>query len=99
MATKTPLAEADVEAALAALPGWARDGQAIARTWRRRDFKEALAFVAAIGWLAEREDHHPDLDVRYAAVTVRLWSHDAGGVTARDLRLARLIDALDTRGT
>ncbi|MEE3920160.1 4a-hydroxytetrahydrobiopterin dehydratase [Micromonospora sp. BRA006-A] len=50
--------------------------------------------MAAVGAEAERVDHHPDLDLRYTHVDVRLWSHDAGGVTGRDLRLARTIAAL-----
>ncbi|OKI89517.1 4a-hydroxytetrahydrobiopterin dehydratase [Micromonospora sp. CB01531] len=55
------------------------------------NFATGLAVVDAIGAEAERMDHHPDLDLRYTHVDVRLWSHDVGGVTARDVRLARAI--------
>ncbi|MCW3813378.1 4a-hydroxytetrahydrobiopterin dehydratase [Micromonospora sp. DR5-3] len=58
------------------------------------NFATGLAVVDAIGAAAERMDHHPDLDLRYTHVDVRLWSHDAGGVTARDVRLARAIAAI-----
>ncbi|MFE9203058.1 4a-hydroxytetrahydrobiopterin dehydratase [Micromonospora sp. NPDC007230] len=57
-------------------------------------FAAGLAVVDAIGAAAERMDHHPDLDLRYTHVDVRLWSHDVGGVTARDVRLARAISAI-----
>jgi 4a-hydroxytetrahydrobiopterin dehydratase len=59
-----------------------------------RDFATGLAVVNAIGAAAEEMDHHPDLDLRYAHVDVRLTSHDTGGVTSRDVRLARTITAL-----
>lgn len=58
------------------------------------DFATGLAIVDAIGAEAERMDHHPDLDLRYTHVDVRLWSHDARGVTRRDIRLARAISAI-----
>ncbi|GAA2641007.1 4a-hydroxytetrahydrobiopterin dehydratase [Paractinoplanes durhamensis] len=57
-------------------------------------FAAGLALVNAIGAAAEEMDHHPDLDLRYTHVDVRLTSHDTGGVTARDVRLARTISAL-----
>jgi 4a-hydroxytetrahydrobiopterin dehydratase len=59
-----------------------------------RDFAAGLQLVDAIGAAAEEMDHHPDLDLRYTRVDVRLTSHDAGGVTERDLRLARVISDL-----
>ncbi|WP_316932260.1 4a-hydroxytetrahydrobiopterin dehydratase [Nocardioides marmotae] len=55
------------------------------------DFATGLRLVAAIGEAAEEMDHHPDVDLTYGAVVVRLWSHDVGGVTMRDVRLARVI--------
>ena len=79
--------------ALARVPGWARDGRAIARTYRFDDFRGALAFVNRVGELAERQGHHPDIDIRYNQVTLRVWTHDAGGLTERDFHLAAAIDA------
>ena len=85
--------EAAIGAALARLPGWTRTGRAIARTYRFADFRGALAFVNRVGELAERHNHHPDIAIHYNQVTLTLWSHDAGGVTERDVRLAAAIDA------
>ena len=82
-----------VAAGLARLLGWARAGRAIARTYRFEDFRGALAFVNRVGALAERQQHHPDIDIRYNEVTLSVWTHDAGGLTERDFRLAAAIDA------
>jgi 4a-hydroxytetrahydrobiopterin dehydratase len=87
------LDEAAITAALARLPGWRRAGRAIEKTYRFADFRAALAFVNRVGELAERRQHHPDIAIHYAEVTLTLWSHDAGGVTQRDLHLAEAIDA------
>lgn len=62
--------------------------------FRTEDFKTGLDLVRKIGKAAEKADHHPDLDLSYGKVDVRLWSHDAGGVTERDVDLAREISAL-----
>ena len=78
---------------LARLPGWARAGRAITRTYHFDDFRAALAFVNRVGELAERQRHHPDIDIRYNEVTLSVWTHDAGGLSARDFRLAAAIDA------
>ncbi|HEX3176600.1 MAG TPA: 4a-hydroxytetrahydrobiopterin dehydratase [Methylomirabilota bacterium] len=85
--------ETAIDAALARVPGWRREGRTITRGYRFADFREALAFVNRVGELAERHHHHPDILVHYNEVTLTLWSHDAGGVTGRDFRLAAAIDA------
>jgi 4a-hydroxytetrahydrobiopterin dehydratase len=87
------LDEPGVAAALRAAPGWERAGAEIRRTYRFRDFREALAFVNRVGALAEAAGHHPDIDIRYNAVTLALTTHDAGGLSAKDFELARAIDA------
>jgi 4a-hydroxytetrahydrobiopterin dehydratase len=87
-----------VAAGLARLPGWARVGRAIARTYGFEDFRGALAFVNRVAELAERQQHHPDIDIRYNQVTLSVWTHDAGGLTERDFRLAAAIDADRPRG-
>ena len=87
----TRLEETDVARRLAALPGWQRHGDEIRRTFAFADFKESLAFVNRVGALAEQLDHHPDIDIRYAKVTLALTTHDAGGLTARDFELASRI--------
>jgi 4a-hydroxytetrahydrobiopterin dehydratase len=85
--------DAAAAAGLARLPGWARAGRAIARTYRFEDFRGALAFVNRVAALAERQQHHPDIDIRYNEVTLSVWTHDAGGLTERDFRLAAAVDA------
>jgi 4a-hydroxytetrahydrobiopterin dehydratase len=87
------LDEAGVVEAVRRTPGWERAGAEIRRTYRFGDFREALAFVNRVGELAERAGHHPDIDIRYNAVTLALTTHDAGGLTAKDFELARSIDA------
>jgi 4a-hydroxytetrahydrobiopterin dehydratase len=79
---------------LTGVPGWQRDGDAIQRTWRFADFKTAMIFVNGVAALAEKANHHPDLTIHYNEVTLRLWSHDAGGLTARDFALARAIEVI-----
>jgi 4a-hydroxytetrahydrobiopterin dehydratase len=91
------LDDAALGAALADLPGWERDDDAIKRRFRRRDWRDAIDLVNAVAEEAERRDHHPDIEVRgYRNVTFRLTSHDSGGVTRRDVDLARRIDELAT---
>jgi 4a-hydroxytetrahydrobiopterin dehydratase len=74
------------------LPGWELDGDAIRRTIRTAGWKASLMVATTIGHLAEVAWHHPDLHVSWGSVGVVLTSHDAGGVTERDLALARRID-------
>lgn len=85
------LPDGEVDARLRALPGWTREGRRIRRTFTFDGFKEAITFVNRVAELAERQDHHPDILVEYRKVTLTLTSHDAGGLTARDLRLAEAI--------
>jgi len=86
------LDEAAIAQALRQAPGWERAGSEIKRTYRFKDFREALGFVNRVGELAERAGHHPDIDIRYSAVTLVLSTHDAGGLTSKDFDLARAID-------
>jgi len=89
------LSEADVDAALAARSlDWERQGGQLVKVVRRRDFAGALAFVNAIGVVAEAANHHPDIDIRWDTVTLYLSTHSAGGITAADLDLAAAIDRL-----
>ena len=85
------LADDVVTRELATTPGWTRDGEAIQRTWRFADFKAAMIFVNGVAALAEKANHHPDVAIHYNEVTLRLWSHDDGGLTGRDFDLARRI--------
>jgi 4a-hydroxytetrahydrobiopterin dehydratase len=87
------LDEGGIAQALRQAPGWERAGSEIRRTYRFKDFREALAFVNRVGEVAERAAHHPDIDIRYDAVTLALTTHDAGGLSAKDFDLARAIDS------
>lgn len=90
---KTLLSDPEIEQRLAELPGWRRSGQALQRTYRFGDFRAAMAFANRVAGIAEAQNHHPDMLVRYHEVTLTLSTHDAGGLTERDFRLARQIDA------
>jgi len=85
------LSDAEIAAGLAALPGWERDGDAIARRFEFTDFVAALGFIAQVGALAERANHHPELTNVYNRVRIVLSTHDAGGITGKDLALAKEI--------
>ena len=82
------LTDAEVTAALAGLPGWARDGDVIAKTYELATFPKAIDFVVAVGERAEAADHHPDIDIRWRKVRLALTTHDAGGLTEKDVALA-----------
>lgn len=90
------LTEAEVAAALAELPGWSlrADGLAIERTFRFKDFAEAFGFMARVAIHAEKADHHPEWFNVYNRVEITLTTHDAGGLSTRDLALARVISAM-----
>jgi 4a-hydroxytetrahydrobiopterin dehydratase len=91
MDTLTP---EQVEADLATTPGWRlADGQ-ITTTVTRTDFRDALLFVNAVGYLAEQANHHPDIAISWNKVTLTLVSHSAGGLTGKDFSLARQINDL-----
>ena len=68
--------------------GWDEIESALERTFSFKGFREALAFVNRVGELAEAENHHPDIAVHYNRVTLRWWTHTAGGITDRDRELA-----------
>ena len=74
---------------MAAPEGWSEADGALERTFEFASFVEALAFVNRVGELAESENHHPDIAVDYNRVTLRWWTHTAGGITDRDEELAR----------
>jgi 4a-hydroxytetrahydrobiopterin dehydratase len=94
MARPARLSDDEVTAALASLPDWERDGDEIVKTYACPSFADAIAFVVRIGFLAEKADHHPDLDIRWRNVRVALSTHDAGGLTQLDIDLATAIDGV-----
>src|ERR1700758_2796778 len=91
MATLTP---EQVATELMTTPGWQVSEGQITRTVTRKDFRDALLFVNAVGFLAERANHHPDILIAWNAVTLSLMTHSAGGLTGNDFALAREINGL-----
>jgi 4a-hydroxytetrahydrobiopterin dehydratase len=75
--------------------GWELRDDALHRELRFRDFVEAFSFMTAVALIAERMNHHPDWSNVYATVTIRLTTHDAGGVTEKDVELAEAINAVE----
>jgi 4a-hydroxytetrahydrobiopterin dehydratase len=87
------LPEAEVDAALASLPGWSVEGGAVAKEFSLPSFLAAIELVNTVAGLAEAANHHPDLDIRYNRVRVALVTHSAGGITDKDVDMARRIEA------
>jgi 4a-hydroxytetrahydrobiopterin dehydratase len=87
------LDEKTLAAGLAGLD-WERDGALLVKVVKSDDFAGALDYVNRVGALAEQVDHHPDIDIRWNTVTLRLTSHTAGGLTDMDVALAKAIDGL-----
>ena len=88
------LTDAEIQQAIASLPGWQRQGKAIQRVFEFPDFKAAIQFVNKVADAAEQANHHPDIDIRYNKVTTALISHDSGGVTQRDIKMAKRINEI-----
>ena len=74
--------------------GWSEVDEALERTFELPSFLAALAFVNRVGELAEAENHHPDIAIHYKQVTLRWWTHTAGGITDRDRELAERTNSL-----
>ncbi|HSF61743.1 MAG TPA: 4a-hydroxytetrahydrobiopterin dehydratase [Gaiellaceae bacterium] len=77
-----------------AAEGWSEVDGALERTFQLANFVDALAFVNRVGELAEAENHHPDIAIHYDRVTLRWWTHTAGGITDRDRDLAEKTNEL-----
>jgi 4a-hydroxytetrahydrobiopterin dehydratase len=94
----TPLSDQEVQSALQKLPHWNRNGKAIERVFQFPNFVDAMIFVNQIAETAEEANHHPDITINYNKVTLQLISHDSGGVTQRDVRMAaRINDVADKK--
>jgi 4a-hydroxytetrahydrobiopterin dehydratase len=76
------------------LPDWLLEGEHLKRSFRFKDFNEAWGFMNRVALLAEAQDHHPEWFNVYSKVDIALTTHDASGLSARDVRLAKAIDAL-----
>ena len=94
MARPSKLLAGTVDAWLTAHPGWAREGEALVRSYKLADFGAAVAFTVRLGFVAEKRDHHPDVNVGWGKARVLWTTHDAGGITELDLELAAATDEL-----
>jgi 4a-hydroxytetrahydrobiopterin dehydratase len=88
------LTSAQIKTALTSVPDWKKKGASITRTFQFKDFPAAIKFVNAIAKPAEKDYHHPDIDIRWNKVTLVLSTHDAGGLTEKDFNLAKKFDRL-----
>jgi 4a-hydroxytetrahydrobiopterin dehydratase len=88
------LEASEVQEALTTLPNWSLVDGELVRTLEFKDFVEAMQFVNNVAELAEAAGHHPDIDIRYNRVRLALVTHDAGGITRKDVKLAASVDNL-----
>ena len=88
------LSETELSAAVKSLNGWKLENCEIVKTFKHADFVHAMGFVQSVAILAERADHHPDIDIRWNKVTLKLATHSEGGITAKDISLAKEIESL-----
>jgi 4a-hydroxytetrahydrobiopterin dehydratase len=91
---RTKLSESDVANALKSLPEWSVESGAIVKTFKFAKFADGIAFVQRVAKAADAMDHHPDIDIRYTKIRVALSTHDAGGITVMDTKLASEIEGL-----
>jgi 4a-hydroxytetrahydrobiopterin dehydratase len=89
---RTKLSDLEIRRALGTLPGWSRKGEVVQKTYSFARFGDGIRFVDQVAELADSMNHHPDIDIRYTKVTFSLSTHDAGGITQRDLDLAKAIE-------
>jgi 4a-hydroxytetrahydrobiopterin dehydratase len=87
-----------IEGWLRARHGWKKEGKQLVKEYRFPKFRDAIVFVNRVAGLADDMNHHPDIDIRYDRVRLTLSSHDAGGITDRDLALADAIDHSSSAG-
>ena len=92
------LSDIAIQRELGNLTGWSRRGDAITKTFQFRNFLTGIGFVSAVAKAAEAADHHPDIDIRYTKITCTLSTHSAGGITQKDLDMARKIDLAQEKG-
>ena len=95
---RSKLSDLEIQRALGRLPGWARRGDILTKTYTFGSFADGIAFVGRVAKAADARNHHPDIDIRYTKITCILTTHDAGGVTDDDLRLAEEIEKLAGKG-
>ena len=87
------LSDQEIEQALTECDGWSREGDAIIKEFDRGDFAGSVDFINAIAPSAEEMNHHPDLEISWSKVKVKITTHSEGGLTGNDFELARKVDA------
>ena len=88
------LSDIEIQRSLGGLPGWARKGDTLVKSYHFATFPAGIEFIRRVATVAEKMSHHPDIDIRYTKVSFVLSTHDAGGITDKDLALARAIEEL-----
>jgi 4a-hydroxytetrahydrobiopterin dehydratase len=88
------LSDIAIQRELGKLSGWSRRGDALTKTFQFKDFLSGIDFIGAVAKAAESAKHHPDIDIRYTKITCTLSTHDAGGITQKDLDLAAQIEKI-----
>lgn len=88
------LSDEDLGKALGNLPDWTREGSALVRTAELESFPQAIQVVNRVAEIAENDNHHPDIDIRWRTLTFRCSTHSAGGITGFDVTLAEEIDGV-----
>lgn len=88
------LTDAEIAQALSSLPGWRREGDELVKQYELPTFARAVECVGLVAKHADAVDHHPDMLIQYRKLTFRLTTHDAGGISARDVALAKKLEEL-----
>lgn len=86
------LSDAEIDSRLKTLKGWSRHGAFIKKTFEFKHFMDGIAFLNEVAAEAEREEHHPDIHIRYTTITISIQTHSEGGVTEWDIGLAKSIE-------
>lgn len=89
-----PFKKAEIESYLKRVSGWAREGNAVVKSFAFQNFHQTMGFVNAVAWIANMENHHPDLEVSYKACRVKYTTHAIGGLSENDFICAAKIDKL-----
>jgi 4a-hydroxytetrahydrobiopterin dehydratase len=87
------LSSGEIASILRRMQGWSGDTTAISKSFKFDTFMDGIAFVSRVAEIAEEKNHHPDIDIRWTTVTMTLATHSEGGVTDKDIELAKAIDA------
>jgi 4a-hydroxytetrahydrobiopterin dehydratase len=93
---RKPLSETDLLEAVSKLPNWRLENGELVRLATFKDFMKSMEFVNHVAVVAEKANHHPDIDIRYNKVRLALVTHDAGGITENDIKMAETLDRMLT---